>query len=125
VSKTYVGDVGPAVERALTVSAARGEVFNLCEERSPTIRLWAEQILSAAGARLELVSVPDSLLPDDLALSAAQQPLLASSAKARRLLGWRDTDPVAALERSVAWHLAHPPGDVGDFSADDRALGDL
>jgi hypothetical protein len=27
------------------------------------------------------------------------------------------------LRRSVAWHLAHPPGDApGDFSADDRAL---
>jgi hypothetical protein len=45
------------------------------------------------------------------------------SSKARDLLGWTETDPHAALERSVAWHLANPPAEAGDdFAADDRAL---
>ena len=50
------------------------------------------------------------------------QHLLVDSSKARRLLGWRDTEPEQALLRSVRWHLEHPPEDAGDFSADDRAL---
>jgi hypothetical protein len=46
-----------------------------------------------------------------------------ASAKARDLLGWEETDPHEALARSVAWHLANPPGDASDdFSEDDKAL---
>ena len=48
------------------------------------------------------------------------------SSKARDLLGWTETDPHEALQRSVAWHLANPPQQGADadadFSADDRAL---
>ncbi len=45
------------------------------------------------------------------------------SSKARDLLGWTETDPHDALERSVAWHLEHPPEAApDDFTADDRAL---
>jgi len=43
--------------------------------------------------------------------------------KARDLLGWSETDPHEALERSVAWHLGHPPETAADdFADDDRAL---
>lgn len=125
VSRTYVGDIGPAVERALEREHARGEAFNLCEQRSPTVRLWAQQILDAAGSTAELVRVPEERLPPDLTMTGAAQPLLASSAKARRELDWRETDPHVALKRSIDWHLAHPPDqdDTQDrFAADDAAL---
>jgi len=71
-----------------------------------------------------LVRVPDAVLPPDLeATGASQQHILASSRRARDLLGWSTSDPTAALRTSVAWHLAHPPDDADpDFSADDAAL---
>jgi nucleoside-diphosphate-sugar epimerase len=123
VSRTYVGDVGRAVERALEVPAARGEIFNICEQRSPTVRLWAEQILDAADTSSELVRVPDDRLPPDLALTGSAQPLLACSGKARSVLGWQESDPQLALNRSIAWHLTHAPDDRGiSFDADDASL---
>jgi nucleoside-diphosphate-sugar epimerase len=98
-------------------------VFNICEAQSPTIRLWAQDILSAASSTAELTRVPEEHLPPDLAMTAAQQPLLATPAKAQRLLGWSETDPASALTESVNWHLANPPADASqDFTADDRAL---
>jgi nucleoside-diphosphate-sugar epimerase len=131
----YVGDVARGIRLVLEAdpAAVSGEVFNFGERRSPTMRLRAEHILAACGevaAGTELVPVPDDALPPDLGiLGTVPQPLLVSSEKARRVLGWEESDPDEARRRSVQWHLAHPPAPVeggqagsGDFSADDAAL---
>jgi nucleoside-diphosphate-sugar epimerase len=122
-TRGYVGDVAAGVRLALESDAAIAEVLNLGESRTWTMGLWARHVLAAAGSSAELARVPDVLLPDDLqVLGTTRQHLLVDSGKARALLGWSDTDPHQALARSVAWHLANPPEDAGDFAADDRAL---
>jgi nucleoside-diphosphate-sugar epimerase len=120
----YVGEMARGVRLALEAEAARGEIFNLAEADTPTARTWIEQIIAAAGADLELVRVPDDVLPPDLGSSGAiQQQVVIDSSKAARLLGWTHADPMDGIRRSVNWHLAHPPADAStDFSADDRAL---
>ena len=121
-TRGYAGDVARGVRLALEADAP-GEVFNLGEPRALTVRAWAERIAAAAGARLELVTVPDGALPDDLDLTAGGlQHLLLDTSKARRELGFETGDPDAVLRRSVQWHLAHPPADGGDLSADDALL---
>ena len=123
-SRGYVRDVAAGVRLALESEACIGEVLNLGERRTWSMALWARHVLEAAGATAELVRVPDVLLPEDLRLFATMpQHVLVSSAKARDLLGWEETDPHEALARSVAWHLAHPPEEAAaDFADDDRAL---
>jgi UDP-glucose 4-epimerase len=126
----YVGDIADGVRRVMEAdrSVVAGEVFNFGERRSPTMGLRAQRILEAAGVadRTHLVPVPEDALPPDLGiLGSVPQPLLVSSEKARRLLGWDESDPDEALRRSVEWHLAHPPAPQegsDDFSADDAAL---
>jgi hypothetical protein len=120
----YVRDVARGARLALESSAAAGEAMNLCEDRSFSIAMWSRMILEAAGSAAELVRVSDAVLPQDLqATGAMSQHILASAAKARSVLGWTTGDPVAALQTTVAWHLANPPADPdSDFSADDRAL---
>ena len=78
-------------------------------------------MISAAGAALELVRVPDEALPPDLVEAGTlSQHLLASPQKARDVLGWHATASPQVLRRAVAWHLSHPPADAAtDFSADD------
>jgi len=123
-TRAYVGDVAVAVRLAAEHGGIGGEVLNIGERRTWTIRRWAEGIIAAAGAELELVTVPPKRLPPDLVLTGALgQHLLTDSSKARSLLGWADRDPGEGVRRSVAWHLEHPPGgDGGDFRADDEAL---
>ncbi|MGH2686416.1 MAG: NAD-dependent epimerase/dehydratase family protein [Actinomycetota bacterium] len=123
-TRAYVGDVAVAVRLAAEHDGLGGEVLNIGERRTWTIRRWAEEIAAAAGAELELVTVPPKVLPDDLVITGALgQHVLTDSGKARTLLGWSDRDPVEAVQRSVAWHLAHPPEPAGgDFRADDEAL---
>ncbi|TDD26673.1 NAD-dependent epimerase/dehydratase family protein [Kribbella turkmenica] len=123
-SRVYVGDVAAAVSLALA-GDHRGEVFNIVEPVTAPYRLFAEQILAAAGAaEVELVTVRDDLLPEDLSLTGVLgQHLLIDAWKARTELGWSPADPAGSLRRSVRWHLDNPPPDAsGDFSADDGVL---
>jgi nucleoside-diphosphate-sugar epimerase len=123
----YVGDIARGVRLALEQpEVAAGEVFNLGERRSFPMGLLCRRILEAAGATdVELVTVPDDALPPDLGITGTvAQPLLVDSAKARRVLGWEDSDPDEALRRTVEWHLAHPPEGQADegWAGDDAAL---
>jgi nucleoside-diphosphate-sugar epimerase len=121
-SRGYVGDIARAVRLAVEAGGS-GETFNICEARTWTIGQWARQIAQAAGWRGEFVRVPDETLPDDLRLTSSfEQHLLCDASKARRELGWTDTDPETTVQRSVDWHLSHAPEASDDFSADDDAL---
>jgi nucleoside-diphosphate-sugar epimerase len=120
-----VDDVARGVVAAVERGAQGATIYNLAPARTDPMAIWMYRILAAADSAAELVRVPDgTALPSDLGLTGAfSQPLIISSAKARQELGYQDTDPDAAVSRSVRWHLAHPPEDASrDFSADDRAL---
>lgn len=124
-TRGWVRDIARGARQAAEAPQLKGEVLNLGEQRTWSVRLWAQRILEAAGSDCRLVDVPDDALPDDLAITSSRlsQHVLVSTARARALLGYTDSDPVAALSASVGWHLAHPPEPGhGDFSADDAAL---
>ncbi len=124
-SVAYVRDVARGVHLVLKTPSAAGEVFNLCEDRTYSIRMWSHMILDAAGSQAELVRVADELLPEDLKPTGAMTQHIACSAqKARSLLGWTTSDPAESLQTTVRWHLANPPANPDlDFSADNLALG--
>jgi ketosteroid isomerase-like protein len=118
-----VDDVASAVLVVLDrPDVAAGQIFNIGETGSYRVRAWLRLILDAAGSDAVLVTVPDEVLPDDLRLTRTHpQHLLATSAKAERVLGWRATPTAEAVARSVRWHLDHP-GPIGSFESDDAAL---
>jgi nucleoside-diphosphate-sugar epimerase len=120
----YIDDVARGVRLALESPEAAGEVFNLCEDRTYSMRLWSLMILEAAGSDAELVDVPDDALPSDLEMTGTMhQHIAATALKARTRLGWNTSDPEATLRTTVRWHLDNPPAEPNlDFSADDRAL---
>ena len=134
-SRCYVGDVAVAARLAIE-HAPPGEVFNVAEASTWSIRLLAERIIEAAGTSTELVRVETDQLPKDLRITGlAGQHLLMDSRKLPSMLGWEETDRDEALVRTVEWELAHPPDedflskeegpsyqDPDDFAADDNAL---
>ena len=122
--RVYVRDVAKAVDRCLETSTTAGQVLNVCEDRTYSMRMWSEMILRAAGSTAKLVRVPDDALPDDLEASGTlSQHIACSAQKARAMLGWQTSDPFETLATTVHWHLAHPPEESdADFGPDDRAL---
>jgi len=124
-TRCYVGDVASAVLAALdNASVASGQVFNVGDLTTGTVRDWALAILAAAGSSASLMTVPEDLVPADLEdTRSIAQHFLVDSRKAAAALGWRPSDPAETIPASVRWHLENPPPEVDeDFSADDRAL---
>ena len=124
-SAAYVRDVARGVHLVLKTPAAAGEVLNLCEDRTYSMRMWSQMILDATGSNAELVRVADELLPEDLKPTGTMsQHILVSAQKARSMLGWTTSDAAESLRTTVQWHIANPPPNPDtDFSADNVALG--
>jgi UDP-glucose 4-epimerase len=125
-TRGWVADIARGVRLAAERPDHAGEIFNLGESATWSIRLWARRILEAAQSDATLVEVADDVLPEDMSLTSSRlsQHVLVSTAKARTLLDYIDTDAMTALRSSVSWHLAHPPHEAdADFSPDDAALG--
>ena len=126
-TRGHVDDLANDVLAAIDDRAADGLAVNLGETPTCTLRGWFSQILAAAGSDAELVTVPETTLPPDLALTAAPaQHLLISVARAQTLLGLTPGDPTTRVAESVRWHLAHPPPGItwteADTAVDDTAL---
>jgi nucleoside-diphosphate-sugar epimerase len=127
-TRGYVGDVASAVLATLDSPAtAAGQVFNVGDLSTDTMRDYTQRILRAADHDAELVTVPDVDVPADLEVTrSTAQHFLCDSGKLARTLGWRPADPAASIGQSVRWHLAHPPESADpDFSPDDQALAAL
>jgi nucleoside-diphosphate-sugar epimerase len=120
----YVRDIARGVHLVLQTPAAAGEVLNLCEDRTYSMRMWSRMILDSAGSTAELVRVADDLLPEDLKPTGSMsQHIAATAQKARSMLGWTTSDPAESLRTTVRWHLANPPANPNlDFTADDLVL---
>ncbi|MGE3271802.1 MAG: NAD-dependent epimerase/dehydratase family protein [Chloroflexota bacterium] len=119
-----VGEMARGIRLALESDAAAGQILNLGERRTGTMRAWIEAIVAATGSDMDLVTVADHLVPADLGITTAvRQHLLFDLTKAEQMLAWTHADPADGIRRSVRWHLEHPPEHSDpDFSADDLAL---
>jgi nucleoside-diphosphate-sugar epimerase len=110
VSRGYAPELARGMRLAVEAGGVEGEVFNLAEHECASVRLWAQEILAAAGSEAELVRVAEDELPADMGLSAEiPQDVFVDSSKAARRLGWVHAPWRECVARSVRWHLANPP----------------
>lgn len=125
-TRGHVDDIASGVLAALDTREADGLAINLGEPRTVPVIEWFQQIIRASGGSLELIRVPSTVLPPELALTGAPaQHLLASVQRAETVLGWKPSDPNSRVVESVRWHLANPPQirwTDEDTRIDERAL---
>jgi len=128
-TRIHVDDAASAILAAIDrPDVAAGQVFNIGEAGSYSMRAWMRLILAAAEHDAELVRVADDAIPPDMRLTGAlSQHFITSSAKAMSLLDWKPMPTTTAVASSVRWHLEHPPADsdAPDFAADDAALASV
>ena len=100
-SRGYAPELARGI-RLAAEQARQGEVFNLAERTCAPIRLWIEQILTAACHEAELVRVLDDLLPEDLGISGEiAQPWTMDATKASQHLGSTNRPMSASPTRSA------------------------
>ncbi|MDP3950469.1 NAD-dependent epimerase/dehydratase family protein [Microbacterium sp.] len=125
-SRMHVDDVAAATAAAAEDATMQGTVMNIAEPTTPSIGQWMLQIASAMNIEIELVDVPEDVLPPDLMLTKGhRQHILADArlAESRLLLHRSNTE--ARVSQSVTWHLQHQtwaPWTDDDAATDDRAL---
>lgn len=101
-------DVGDTVEGFLAVAASPrtvGETVNLGSGRGVTIGHVAKSLMALTGAKARIVADESRVRPDKSEVLR----LVCSSAKARRLTGWKPKSTLEqGLRRMVAYVRQHP-----------------
>jgi len=126
---------------ALDHTDAAGQVFNCGDDDQFSLAQWAQIVLEAVGAEIEIVGLPASLnhVAPQFALYGGSMfdHALVSTAKARAVLGYSDVVPAAdAIAASARWWLTEGPEHVAsmiprdafDYDREDqiyRSLGAL
>jgi nucleoside-diphosphate-sugar epimerase len=129
-----VRDVAWSLTECLTNPAAVGEAFNIAEAEPATHAEFVQRLAKVAGRTAETVPIPRSRLKEmgastgaphtyfGVGLDSASDETL-SVDKARRLLGFRPTDPIEGLKEAFDWYSRQSARPQPDFSFERILLG--
>jgi nucleoside-diphosphate-sugar epimerase len=124
----YVDDVADAIVLAVTLERAKGRVYNVGEERTPTIAERIEAFGRALGWDGRVVAAPEEELPPHLVVPGNfAQDIVYDTSRIRRELDWRENASAEdAFGRTAAWEkesaagFPHPSDE--EYAAEDRAV---
>lgn len=127
----FAENVGYGIALAAASEKAAGRIYNICEEESFSELEWAKKIGEAVGWKGEFIVLPRDKAPKHLIYPGrAEQHLVASSARIRQELGYRE--PISreeGIRRTIPWERANPPQQVWfapfDYDAEDAAMRSL
>lgn len=127
-------DVAWSLAECLENPAAGGQAFNIAEAEPLTYAAFLDRLASIAGKTVEKVPVPrkrlhelgGSQLGSRMYFGAtldAEVDFSVSIEKARRLLGFRPTDPTEGLREAYEWYLQNDRHRSPKFTFDKEVLG--
>ncbi len=129
-----VRDVAWALAECTENPAARGEVFNIAEDAPVRHGAYIDRLAEVAELPVEKVFIPRSRI-HSLGGTAFSPPLYfgvgfdvevdlsVDISKARRVLGFRPTNPLAGLQEAFAWYMKEDRWRTPKFSFDREVLG--
>jgi nucleoside-diphosphate-sugar epimerase len=127
-TRGYVEDVAAAIVLAAEDDRAAGQIYNVGEPESLSMREWILRIAEEVGWEGGIVTAPAAQLPPSLILDIeTRQHIDLDTTKIRNQLGYAEqVTPAEAIRRTVAWESVHPPVDVPpglfDYAAEDELL---
>jgi nucleoside-diphosphate-sugar epimerase len=116
----YGPNLAHGVVLALDAPSAAGQIINLGDERSLTVRGIADEVARALNHHWEIVSVPLAMSPCSNPFSMRGNTFF-DLHKARTLLGYRDAVGVEEATRATSFWMRDNPPEPGGFS--ERSLG--
>lgn len=126
----YVEDVAHAIALAATDPRSAGRIYNVGEERIPSLEERVRAVGAAAGWQGRVVRAPAGRLPEAMRFGLTMlQDIVVDSTRIRTELGYREVTPLAeTYTRTVAWERANPVAQddsaAFDYAAEDAALAE-
>lgn len=120
----YVDNIAAAVVAGFGQPLEQG-IFNIGEPELRSWRRWIQLYAQAAGFELDVEILPEEWLDAEAQRNAPPQHLLLDTSAYRRLTGFREPVGIeTAIERTLAWGLAHPDqlGPAPNYQAEAQAL---
>ena len=124
-SHAFVDDAAHAIVLAATNPARESRIFNVAEQKTPTMKERTIHIATVFGWEGRVGVVPDSALPDYMRTPGDfTQDLLIDSTRIRQELHYKEkTDYYDGLSAAVEWYRDNPPpklaGQKFNYSAED------
>jgi nucleoside-diphosphate-sugar epimerase len=129
--RIFVADAARAVALALETEACAGRIFNVGEWAVRPVAHVAIDVAQVLGRTIDVIVVPDLLLPPHLAFtSRLAQHWWSDTQRFRSATGFVEGLPYEErLQQTVEWHLQHPPPDgywiEPDYPEEDQLLAML
>jgi nucleoside-diphosphate-sugar epimerase len=115
-SRAYAENAAHALLLAVDHPASGGQIYNVAEERTLTLREWVETIAGEMGHKFEYVDLPWALAKPCHMWATGERHLVLDNTRIKQELGYRDVVPAKeGLKRTVQWFLAHRPEPGGEI----------
>ena len=115
-SRAYSENAAHALLLAIDHPESGGQIYNVAEERTLTLREWVEAIANEMGHRFEFIDMPWALAKPCHMWATGEFHLVLDNTRIKKELGYRDVVPAReGLKRTVQWFLAHRPEPGGEI----------
>ena len=124
----YVDNVADAIAIAATDERAKGRIYNVGESEALSRRDFVKAIADAARWKGEIITLPQSDLPEHLQSAAIfEHDVVADTSRIRTELGYKEAVPKeTALRETVEWERANPPDEIDhahfNYATEDAAI---
>ena len=114
-SRSYAENAAHALLSAIDNPAANGQIYNVAEERTFTLREWAQVIAKEMGHEFEYIDMPWAIAKPSMPFATSERHLVMDITKIKKELGYHDVIPAReGLKRTVQWLLENRPENGGE-----------
>ena len=115
-SRAYAENAAHALLLAIDHPESGGQIYNVSEERTLTLREWVDNIANQMGHEFEYMDMPWAIAKPCHMWATSERHVVLDNTKIKKELGYHDVVPVKeGLKRTVQWFLENPPEPGGEI----------
>jgi len=114
-SRAYAENAAHSFLLAVNHPESSGQIYNVAEERTLTLKDWVEIIAKEMGHEFEYIDMPRAIAKPSFPYAIGEHHLVMDNSKIKKELGYRDlVSAKDGLKRTVQWLLKNRPETGGE-----------
>ena len=115
-SRAFAENAAHALLLAIDHPESGGQIYNVAEERTLSLREWVEIIADEMDHKFEYVDMPWAYAKPSHMWATSEHHVVLDNTKIKKELSYQDVVPAKeGLKRTVQWFLAHRPEPGGEI----------